>query len=304
MEAPLQVILQTNYLIVNIAKDVHYFDNNPSQGSVKVCLRCAACGFAVAAFLLCPAFALCGPRFVPLRTTLWSCVQILVISCVFSVVSISNCLANFEIMFNPNLGGLLKELLTMTFFFLDSLLRCLTFSAAIAAHSLGWLLFLLAYLLRSAALLAILQARGFIYAPKPPGEEGPRVATLLKHTGFSLAPAGLIQVMSDYPFNDLLAMSTLRIWALHVLSTWVEPAAATALILGIGAWDHAEQHCRLRTAVLCVMLLVAIAKSAMFACFYAPNKKHLKGMAVSPASNPHSDSSDDGPTDDITKGTP
>ena len=151
--------------------------------------------------------------------------QILVISCAFSLASISNCLANFEVMFNPSLKGLRKELLTMFFFGLDALLRALTFSAAIFAHSCGWLLVLLAYLVRSAALFAIFQTRGFIYAP---GEEDPRLIALAKHVGFSLVPAGLIQVVSDYPFNDLLAMSTSRICGLHVLSTWVETAGPRA----------------------------------------------------------------------------
>jgi hypothetical protein len=216
--------------------------------------------------------------------------QILVISCAFSLASISNCLANFEVMFNPSLKGLRKELLTMFFFGLDALLRALTFSAAIFAHPMGWLLVLLAYLVRSAALFAIIQTRGFIYAP---GEEDPRVIALAKHVGFSLVPAGLIQVVSDYPFNDLLAMSTSRICGLHVLSTWVEPAAATAaLILGIDAWEQVENHGRLRRALLGLMLTVALAKSAMFACFYAPSKQHLRSTVVTPGSNANNSSNE------------
>ena len=219
--------------------------------------------------------------------------QILVISCVFSGVGISNCLANFEVMFNPSLKGLRKELLVACFFGLDTLLRVLTFSTAIAAHSLGWLLIVLAYLLRSAAVFAILHSRGFIYAPKPLGEKDPCVIALAKHVGFSLVPAGLIQVASDYPFNDLLAMSTSRICGLHVLSTWVEPAAATAaLILGIDAWEQVENHGRLRRALLGLMLTVALAKSAMFACFYAPSKQHLRSTVVTPGSNANNSSNE------------
>ena len=220
--------------------------------------------------------------------------QILVISCVFSGVGISNCLANFEVMFNPSLKGLRKELLVACFFGLDTLLRVLTFSTAIAAHSLGWLLIVLAYLLRSAAVFAVLHSRGFIYAPKPLGEKDPCVIALAKHVGFALVPAGLIQVVSDYPFNDLLAMTTLRICGLHVLSTWAEPAA-TALILGMGAWEQAETRCKLRTAVLVSMLTVALAKSAMFASFYAPCKQHLRGTVVTPESNSSPDSSSEEP---------
>ena len=199
-------------------------------------------------------------------------------------------MANFEVMFNPSLKGPRKELLAACFFGLDTLLRVLTFSAAIAAHSLGWLVIVLAYLLRSAAIFAILHSRGFIYAPKPPGEKDPRVIEVAKHVGFSLVPAGLIQVVSDYPFNDLLAMSTLRICGLHVLSTWAEPAT-TALILGMGAWEQAEDRCKLRTAVLGSMLTVAVAKSAMFGGFYAPCKQHLRGTAVTPESNRSPESS-------------
>jgi hypothetical protein len=220
------------------------------------------------------------------------------VSVLFSLTAASQNISEFEIAFSPHAISTLRVWGIRAFFVCDAALRCLICAASMLLFAPGsrWVLFSASYSLRSLALFAIYAHRKsifhgiempatnwlhwFLFALVPGGKLlvclCGSLARCLKLTRLHDQFAGLLQVMSDYPFNDELGRSGWLFAALFTMSTFVEPSYVWLLYLLSAPVEFDIRTCSaIKYAAIATVSLI-FCKSVLFMAVYWPQKAYLR----------------------------